>query len=181
MDSSTLTDALQRADTRAQRWLYDTYAPVLYAICLRYMPDEARAQDCLQEAFITIYRKVGELREAAALEGWMRRITVNTCLMALRKDGRRDLGLDNLGVDEPVALDADAVSAMSADELFTTVRQLPDGLREVFNLFAIEGHPHSEIATMLGISESNSKVRLNRARSILKEKLERMGVTANSR
>lgn len=177
MERTQLLKELAKGEANAQRWLYDRHAPVLYAVCLRYMPDEALAQDCLQEAFITIFRKIGELRDDKALEGWMKRVTVNTCLMDLRRRRVTDIRIDELHGEGPLALDTDPVAAMSANELLEVIRQLPDGLREVFNLFAIEGYPHQEIAIMLGITESNSKVRLNRARGFLRGKLEQLGIT----
>jgi RNA polymerase sigma factor (sigma-70 family) len=179
MDRTQLLKGLAKGDASAQRCLYDRHAPLLYAVCLRYMPDEALAQDCLQEAFITIFRKIGELRDDKALEGWMKRVTVNTCLMELRRRRDTDIRIDELNGEVPLAFDSDPVAAMSANELLEVICQLPDGLREVFNLFAIEGYPHQEIATMLSITEVNSKVRLNRARGILRGKLDKLGITAH--
>ncbi len=178
MDRIALLKGLAKGDANAQRWLYDHHAPMLYAVCLRYMPDEPVAQDCLQEAFITIFGNIGDLRDDKALEGWMKRVTINTCLMALRRRNITDISIDALQDDEPLTVDNDPVAAMSAKELLDMISQLPDGLREVFNLFAIEGYPHQEIASLLGITESNAKVRLNRARGILKGKLDKLGITA---
>lgn len=181
METEVLITKLKKGDASAQRWLYDHYAPKLYAVCLRYMHDEPQAQDCLQDGFILIFQHMAALQEHGALEGWMKRIVVNTCLASLRKKRPAVMDLEEVAGDEAAMLDSEAISAMTVDELLLLIKALPSGQREVFNLFAIEGYGHGEISVMLGISEVNSKVRLNRARKTLQEQTELLGIRSRVR
>jgi len=128
------------------------------------------AEDILQEGFIKIFDHLGDLKTDAALVGWMKRIMVNTALKLLSKRKRRGETdeLDNL--QEP-SQEVGPISEMSEQEILRQVAELPDGYRTVFNLYAIEGYKHKEIAEMLGIEESTSRTQLLKARKILMKKL----------
>lgn len=173
MSEPELLAALQRGDAHAQRCVYDLHARKLYPVCLRYMGSEAAAQDCLQDAFIRIFERIDEFKGDGPLGAWMRTVVVTVCLHALRK--RRMVEVE-LGPEAEEYSDEenDALSALAAADLMKLIRSLPDGYREVLNLYAIEGYPHQEVAAMLGISHATSRVRLNRARLMLQNSIERM-------
>ena len=157
---------------KAQKALFDIYAPKLYVVCLRYMKDQMRAQDTLQDAFVKIFAHISNYKSEGAFEGWLKRIAVNTCLDQLRKDKKllTDVSLDD--VSHKLAHQDYSAEKLMADDLLKLVQALPDGYRTVFNLFAIEGFSHQEIAQQLSISESTSKTQYLRARAYLKERIE---------
>lgn len=162
-----IVSACLRGDAVAQRRLYDTFAPRMMGLCLRYSTSRDEAQDILQEGFIKVFEKLGQFEGKGALGGWIRMIIINTALINIRKNQKWAHTED---VDDMVDLsnsDHSVLESMAADELMELVRKLPTGYRAVFNLFAIEGYGHKEIAKELGVSESTSKTQFKKARSYL--------------
>lgn len=172
MDEQELILGCISAHPKAQKALFDIYAPKLFAVCLRYMKDHVRAQDTLQDAFIKIYNNMNNYKSEGAFEGWLKKITVNTCLDQLRKDKKllSDMAIDD--VSHKLSTNSYSAEKLMAEDLLKLVQSLPDGYRTVFNLFAIEGYTHQEIARQLGISESTSKTQYLRARAFLKDRIE---------
>jgi RNA polymerase sigma-70 factor (ECF subfamily) len=147
------------------------YAPKMFSVCLRYMQRQDLAEDVLQEGFIKVFMNLHTYNGSGDFEGWMRRIFVNMSLEILRRDKKinnwEDLD-DFQGIPTSEGT-ASAIGMMSLSEIMQAISNLPDGLREVLNLYIIDGYAHKEIADMLGISEANSKQRLSRARSMLQQ------------
>jgi RNA polymerase sigma-70 factor (ECF subfamily) len=172
MDEQELIQDCVAARPKAQKALFDIYAPKLYVVCLRYLKDQMRAQDVLQDTFVKIFANIGNYKSEGAFEGWLKKIAVNTCLDQLRKDKKllTDVSLDD--VSHKLAHQDYSVEKLMADDLLKLVQALPDGYRTVFNLFAIEGYSHQEISVQLGISESTSKTQYLRARAYLKDRIE---------
>lgn len=172
MDEQELIQGCIAARPKAQKALFDIYAPKLYVVCLRYLKDQMRAQDVLQDTFVKIFAHIGNYKSEGAFEGWLKRIAVNTCLDQLRKDKKllTDVSLED--VSHKLAHQDYSAEKLMADDLLKLVQALPDGYRTVFNLFAIEGFSHQEIAQQLSISESTSKTQYLRARAYLKERIE---------
>ena len=161
-------------DAEAQRQLYERYAPKLWPVCLRYAKSRMSAEDIMQEGFIRIYRYLGHYKGEGSFEGWLRRTMVNTAINYYKKNLKQS---NERNIDFVYGLkndDVDAVSKMTADEILSVIRNLPDGYRTIFNLFVVEGYPHKEIAKILGISENTSKSQLSRARVILQEKIKKI-------
>lgn len=153
-------------DRRCQEGLYARYARRMYAVCLRYARHELEAQDLMQEGFIRVFEKLPSFRSEGSLEGWIRRIMVHSAINTYRRKSftQERFGLEKLP-EEPVP--SDAMERLGAEELMSMVSALPDGYRMVFNLFAIEGFDHAEIADMLGCGESTSRSQLAKARRML--------------
>jgi RNA polymerase sigma factor (sigma-70 family) len=172
MDEQELIQGCIAARPKAQKALFDIYAPKLHVVCLRYVKDQMRAQDVLQDTFVKIFANIGNYKSEGAFEGWLKRIAVNTCLDQLRKDKKllTDVSIDD--VSHRLAHKDYSAEKLMADDLLKLVQALPDGYRTVFNLFAIEGFSHQEIAQQLGVSESTSKTQYLRARAYLKERIE---------
>ncbi|MEY4486517.1 MAG: hypothetical protein RL440_1050 [Bacteroidota bacterium] len=172
MEEQELIQDCIAARPKAQKALFDIYAPKLYVVCLRYMKDQMRAQDVLQDTFVKIFAHIGNYKSEGAFEGWLKKIAVNTCLDQLRKDKKllTDVSLDD--VSHKLAHQDYSAEKLMADDLLKLVQALPDGYRTVFNLFAIEGYSHQEIAQQLSISESTSKTQYLRARAYLKDRIE---------
>ncbi len=128
----------------------------------------------LQDGFIKVYQKLKDYKKEGSLEGWIRRIMVNTSLDQLRKNTRQlgDTAIDD--VDYKVEGSSFVIEQLMADDLLKLIQQLPEGYKMVFNLYAIEGYSHQEIGETLGITESTSKSQYSRARAYLRERLEQL-------
>ena len=162
---------------KAQQQLYETYSRRFMAICLRYLNDQQQAEDVMIQSFMKIFEKLSQFQGTGSFEGWMKRIVVTQALMAIRSNRSLTLTIpleDTLHVKEPAAED---LTQLEVAELMELVQSLPLVYRTVFNLFAIEGYSHQEIGELLGITESTSKSQLNRARSVLKEKITSLQLT----
>ena len=175
MNESELVLALQQGDAKAQRILYDRYAGPMMGVCMRYLKNEMDAEEVLINGFMKVYLHVGRFEQKGSFEGWVRRIMVNEALQHLRKQEPMHLAIEkehNYLASE----DASADSEMTAEEMMELLLELPAGYRAVFNLYAIEGYSHKEIAEMLNISEGTSKSQLSKARAMLQRMLAQQGV-----
>lgn len=172
---SELVVALQRKEARAQKVTYEKYAGRMMAVCLRYVANRDDAEDVLIQGFMRVFERIDQFRNEGSFEGWVRRVMVTESLMHLRKNKawRQEVPLDDLGGEPDYEL-ADA--NLDAEALIRLVAQLPDGYRTVFNLYAIEGYSHAEIAQLTGISEGTSKSQLSRARALLQDKIRRLEI-----
>ncbi len=163
-----LVRALQKGDTKAQRHLYEKYSARLLAVCVRYINDKMEAEDVMIEGFMRIFEKIDQFKSEGSFEGWMRRLMTNEALMYLRTKRHIEIDIDASEAQQLSNYDwADA--NLEADDLMAIIGKLPTGYRTVFNLYAIEGFSHAEIAEQLGITESTSKSQLHRARALLQE------------
>jgi RNA polymerase sigma-70 factor (ECF subfamily) len=163
-------------DRKAQKQLYEKFAPRLFGTCLRYAKNSTDAEDILQEGFIKIFKYLNDFRNEGHLEGWMRKIMVTTALNFYKRKSllNKNIDLDNIN---PVSVtEPDAVSMLSKEELLSLVQQLPDGYRIVFNLYSIEGYSHKKIGEMLNISINTSKSQLARARISLQQKIHKLNI-----
>ena len=169
--SRDIVTRCQKNDRKAQHALYRLYASKMYGVCLRYYPNQDIAKDILQDGFVKVFEKIKTFRFEGALEGWIRRIMVNTALEYHRKKKDQwDVDIDN----EFLYSNDHADLGNDYNFLLKVVAGLPKQYQLVFNLYAIEGYSHAEIAKTLKISESTSKSNYSRARAILREKLERL-------
>ena len=151
----------------SQRKLYELMAPKLYQTCKRYLKKEEEIEEALADAFYTIFTKLDQLKEFYAFEAWARKIAVNQCLLALKKNVNFNIYIDDMKAEPKLETAEDTF--LEAQDLLQLLNHIPEGCKTVFNLFAIEGFSHKEIAAMLGISEGTSKSQLNVSRTKLKE------------
>jgi RNA polymerase sigma-70 factor (ECF subfamily) len=170
MHTPELVAQCLRNQAAAQKQLYDAYAPQMLGICYRYTKNMDEASDVLQEGFVKVFRNLAQWKQEGDLGAWIRRIMVNTALNWLR-DHRKVQWVAEQEI--PETKDAHEVvtplQQMQARQLADLIRQLPPGFQTVFNLHAIEGYTHVEIAQMLGISEGTSRSQYMRARKQLAE------------
>jgi RNA polymerase sigma-70 factor (ECF subfamily) len=159
-----------RRDRAAQQQLFDLYSSKMYALCYRYVRHAMEAEDILVTAFTKVFDRIGQFKGEGSFEGWIRRIMVNEALTYLRKSRAMYLETDLEQADrEP---DYDKLSDhLEAEDLMKMIQELPAGYRLVFNMYAIDGYSHKEIAEQLGISENTSKSQLSRARVYLQKLL----------
>jgi len=174
MDDKTLIAGCVKGDAKAQKALFDKYASKMLVVCLRYFPNKMEAEDILQDGFVKIFHKIVDFKEDGSFEGWIRRIFVNTALDELRKRKsifeEKDVSEFSYKITNNQSTDGD----LRADDLLKMVQTLPDGYRIVFNMFAIEGYSHKEIAEILNISENTSKSQFFRAKALLRTQLEKI-------
>jgi RNA polymerase sigma factor (sigma-70 family) len=166
-----LIDQCLKGVPKSQEALYKHYAPRMYGVCMRYARNTLEADDILQEGFIKVFNFLKDYRHEGSLEGWIRRIVVNTAINYYRSRLHEweEVSLDKAGSSPK--LETAEVDNLSRDELLALIQQLPEGYRLVFNLYVIEGYNHQEIGKLLNISENTSKSQLSRARAWLQEKI----------
>jgi RNA polymerase sigma-70 factor (ECF subfamily) len=172
-----LINNCKKNDAQAQSQLYKLFASKLFSLCLKYSKNHAEAQDNLQDAFVTIFNKISQYNNKGSLEGWMKRITINTALQRYRSVGVFDIVNEEQIEDTYIEIEDES---LSMDYLLSIIQELPDRYRLVFNLYALDDYSHKEIAEMLDISTGTSKSNLARARLILKEKIEHYKARLNS-
>jgi RNA polymerase sigma-70 factor (ECF subfamily) len=171
MNEEQLIENCRKNNRVAQKELYDTYSRKMMSVCLRYVEERELARDLLQEGFVKVFTSINSYSGIGSFEGWMRKIFVTCALEYLRKS---DLLRDAADLDTAYYVSTSvpsAVSDMAAEEIRELVRQLPSGFRTVFNMYAVEGYSHKEIADALGITESTSRSQYTRAKQWLQSKL----------
>jgi RNA polymerase sigma factor (sigma-70 family) len=164
----------------AQKKFYDLFARKMMGVCLRYSKDYNEAQDVLQDGFVKIFNKLPAFESKGSLEGWVRRIIVNTALDAYRKAKKHQNNVDIDSVSYLLDSDDYTIENINADDLLKIIHAIPEGYRVVFNLFAIEGYSHKEIAERLGVTESTSKSQFSRARKMLRKILVEKNIVEES-
>lgn len=168
METETqLIQACLRNDHHAQRKLYNAYAGKMLVVCIRYVQNQAEAEDILQEAFIKIFQNLDKFRAESSLGFWIKRIVVNTAINQIRAGIHFKEMSDVQDYENQVTDNQSSIEGIQFKELIEMIQKLPKGCQAVFNLFAIEGYKHHEIAKMLNITEGTSKSQYSRARVIL--------------
>jgi RNA polymerase sigma factor (sigma-70 family) len=159
----------QKAEGKAQKCLYERFASPMYGVCLRYLKNQMDAEEALLNGFMKVYQNIDKFEGKGSFEGWVRRIMVNEALGFLRKKESLYLSIEDDHVQVAGSMGAD--QDLAEGELLELLRTLPAGYRAVFNLYAIEGYSHKEIADMLNITEGTSKSQLSKARAMLQRRL----------
>ncbi|MFT3825960.1 MAG: sigma-70 family RNA polymerase sigma factor [Chitinophagaceae bacterium] len=159
-----------QGDDTARSHLYRLYAGKMMSICVRMTGTRNDAEDVLQESFIIAFNNLHQLKEAGLFEPWLRKIVVNECIKYTRRKVRWHDMEDNIA-DLPEESDSGWLEVLSFEQIHGEIRNLPDGCREVFNLYVLEDYSHQQIADLLKVSESTSKSQYHRARKLLKERL----------
>jgi RNA polymerase sigma-70 factor (ECF subfamily) len=173
-----LVKACQKGDPKAQRRVYEKYSSRMLGVCFRYVYDDFEAEEIMIEGFVKVFEKIDTFKLEGSFEGWIRRVMVNEALMYLRrtKNAKLEMSYDNILYEpEPEQFS----TQLEVDDLMKLIETLPIGYRTVFNLYAIEGYSHAEIAESLGITERTSKSQLSRARVILQNAIAQQTSTVN--
>jgi RNA polymerase sigma-70 factor (ECF subfamily) len=159
-----------KKQAKAQSDLYESYSPIMYGVCLRYLKEPETAEEVMVTGFTKVFDKVGQFKFEGSFEGWVRRIMVNESLTFIRKNKYMYMEVDIETADREPDLNH-LEDHLEAEDLMKIIQKLPVGYRTVFNMYAIEGYSHKEIAQQLGVSENTSKSQLSRARATLKQYL----------
>lgn len=167
-----LKDCLKKKPA-AQRELYELFAPDMLGLCYRYTKSMSDAEEVLQEGFVKVFERLKQYKGEGELGGWVRKIMVNTALNFLKvnKRYRHDLLFDEMPLH--IVSNNNPQVLLEGKELAALIRQLPTGFQTIFNLYAVEGFKHAEIAVMLGINEGTSRSQYARARTVLIEWIEK--------
>ena len=155
----------------AQKALYGKYSAKMLVVCYRYAHNREDAEDMLQEGFIKVFSQIHTFENRGALEGWIRRIIVHTCINNLKKNKRFNESVDLIHANSLQVREESIPSIIQAKEVVECIRLLPIGYRTVLNLYAIEGYSHKEISGMLDIEESTSRSQYTRAKAMLEDVL----------
>ena len=158
-----------RNNAAAQEALYNRFSPRMLGVCYRFAKNREDAEDMLQEGFIKVFTQIHQYRNEGALEGWIRRIVVHTCINILKKNKKFADSVDIIHATSVHVKEEMIPSIMQAKQVVECIRTLPLGYKTVLNLYAIEGYSHKEIAGMLDIEESTSRSQYTRAKAMLEE------------
>lgn len=160
----------QKEERKAQKELYERFAPTMLGVCRRYVKHLEIAEEMLSNGFIKAFRYINNFEGKGSFEGWLRKIMIRECLDYLKTEKDWMVSVDTfLPSMEP---SQDAATDLETEELLALIDELPAGYKEIFNLYVIEGMKHHEIATLLNISENTSKTQLMKARLALQKRIE---------
>ena len=174
MEEQELALRCARKDKTAQRELYLQYRSRILALCRRYAEDPADAEDMMQDAFIKIFKVIGNFKwtRPGSLYSWMSRVSINLAFDTAKRRRRlasQLVDVDTIGDDIPEDSAYDETASVPSDVLNEMIESLPEGYRTIFRLYCIDGLSHREIADLLGIKEKSSSASLSRARALLAE------------
>lgn len=157
---------------KAQKLLYEKYAPALFGICVRFTGDRDEAADVLQESFVKIFLNLSNFKRKSSLMSWMRKIVINTAITMYHRNlkHRHDYDLEDFR-EMGLADNNKAEPDFTQEELLEVIKDLPSGYRMVFNLYALEGYKHKEIAKKMEIDINTSKSQYSRAKKVIQHRL----------
>ena len=173
-----LFEQCKKGEAKAQRMLYDLFKARLMGLCRRYTRDRDEAHDILQESFIKIFSKLKQLESSDKLESWIKTIVVHVAISYYHKTKSKDeifKSIDNIKSEQEMY--SASISDVTDDYLVSVINMLPSGCRIIFNMAAIEGYSHVEIANLLEITEGTSRSQYHYAKQLLKEKLQCQDLT----
>jgi len=167
-----LIEGCIKGKQKARRELFRRYRSILLGVCLRYSRDKSEAEDILLEGFMQIYSKIGSFNGTGSFEGWMKKVMVHTAIDYFRKNRKENFHENIDDYSEIISDDKDILNHLGAKEILNLIQSMPQGYRIAFNLFAIEGYSHKEIAEKLQFTESTSKSQVRKARFWLMKKID---------
>lgn len=180
-EEKLLVAGCKKNESSARKKLYELYAPTMLGICVRYTNNSETAKDVLHEGFIRVFTKIGSFSEEGSLGGWMRRVFVTTALEFLRRNYLWQ-NTDIIDYEDKIeAVDVSAVEKLSAEEILKCISELPKGCQLVFNMYAIEGYSHAEIAKMLNIKEGSSRSQFAHARQLLQNRIQELNIRVSTK
>jgi RNA polymerase sigma-70 factor (ECF subfamily) len=155
----------------AQHKIYSKFSPKMLSVCRQYIKDLHQAEDIMITAFMKVFTNLKNFKHEGSFEGWIRRIMINECISYIRVQKKVKFIEDENYFEESFN---NIESQFSVEDIQFLIDNLPDGYKMVFNLYAIEGYKHQEIAEMLGINEGTSKSQLSHARKMLQNNISKL-------
>jgi RNA polymerase sigma-70 factor (ECF subfamily) len=181
MTEEAMLQGCMQNDPAAQQDLYARYSPKMLTVCYRYARNREDAEDMLQEGFIKVFMQIRQFQNRGALEGWIRKIMVHTCINILKKNKKFADSVDIIYANSMQVREDAIPSILQAKQVVECIRLLPMGYKTVLNLYAIEGYSHKEIGDMLDIEESTSRSQYTRAKAMLEDILIRKRIIPTPR
>ena len=176
MSELQIIEGCARHERKAQKVLYEKYSRLLMGICMRYASNKAEAEDILQDSFLKIFFRITDYSGTGSFVGWLRKVVVNTAITNYHVNLKYRYHVE---IEEYVSVESGSAGFdedfFTADELYKVLNELPRGYRMIFNLYAVEGYKHKEIAEMIGIDTNTSKSQYSRAKAVIRDKLEKLG------
>jgi len=169
MSETDLIKGCLNEDRVAQKELYKTYASKMMVVCMRYAKDTMEAEDILQEGFIKVFDNIKYFKNMGSFEGWIRKIMANTALNRIRKNTIYFEEINDISID--VSVNDHLIEKFSEKDILSLICSMPQGYKQVFNMFAIEGFSHKEISEQLGFEEATSRSQFAKAKKYLQQKL----------
>jgi RNA polymerase sigma factor (sigma-70 family) len=172
-DEHRLVAGCKAGERPWQELLYKRYSARMMALCLRYSKSREEAEDILQDGFVKVFTGIHQFQQLGSLEGWIKKIMVNTALTNYRKNAKKyhtDTDILELQIEDRG--NSNILGEINKSDLLQLIQSLSPGYQMVFNMYAIEGYSHKEIAGQLGISEGTSKSQLARAKQLLQKNIE---------
>jgi RNA polymerase sigma factor (sigma-70 family) len=171
-ETAELIDGCLKGIPQFQDKLYQTFAAKMFGVCLRYTSTKEDAEDLLQEGFIRAFGSLKNYKYEGSFEGWIRRIFVHTCIEVFRKKSKMYPMIELIENYHSSEKDDTLNIDIHANDLMKMVQSLSPGYKIIFNMFAIDGYSHKEIAEHLGITEGTSKSQMARARMVLQKMIQ---------
>lgn len=169
MTDEEIVEGCIKQNAIAQKQLYDKFAKKMMGVCLRYCDNKYEGEDVLQNGFISVFENIKSYKGTGSLEGWVRRIIINTALTNIRRTKNLKYNVEIESVEYGIMDTNYSADNFAVKELLKIIQTLPVGFRTVFNLHAIEGYSHKEIGEMMGITEGTSKSQFSRAKAHLQK------------
>lgn len=170
-EEAKLIEECIKGSRKAQKELYDKYNALFFSLCLRYTHTREEAEDILITGFMEIFESLPNYKQEGSFEGWMKKILIYKAIDYFRANKKYQVNVDIEEVETEGSIINTVVQDMDAKYILKQIQAMPDGYQQVFNLYAIEGYKHIEIAKMLNISESTSKSQYSKAKKWLQQKL----------
>lgn len=164
-----IIELCKAGNSKAQHQLYQLYARAMYNICYRMMNKREEAEDMLQEAFAEAFYRLETYRYESAFGAWLKRITINKCINALKKRKADLVPVENYGEQPVDENSSEEMPGITVEKVQHAMEYLPEGYRVIFSLYLLEGYDHAEISQIMGISEATSKSQYSRAKQRMKE------------
>jgi RNA polymerase sigma-70 factor (ECF subfamily) len=176
MSEQQIIEGCARHERKAQKLLFEKYSRLLLGVCMRYASNKAEAEDILQDSFLKIFFRIGDFSGTGSFVGWLRKVVVNTAITHYHVNLKYRYHVE---IEEYVSVESGGAGLdedfFTSDELYKVLNELPRGYRMIFNLYAVEGYKHKEIAEMMGIDTNTSKSQYSRAKAVIRDKLEQLG------
>lgn len=170
-EEKELVELAVENNRHAQQKIYSKFAPKMLSVCRQYIKDLHLAEDIMITAFMKVFTNLNHFEHKGSFEGWIRRIMINECISFIRVHKKVKYIEEETYFEESYN---NIESQFSVDDIQSIIDVLPDGYKMVFNLFAIEGFKHQEIAELLGINEGTSKSQLSHARKMLQDNINKL-------
>ena len=170
-EEKELIDLAVENNRHAQQKIYSKFSPKMLSVCRQYVKDLHQAEDIMITSFMKVFTNLKNFKQEGSFEGWIRRIMINECISFIRVQKKVAYIEDENYLEESFN---NIESQFSVDDIQLLIDNLPDGYKMVFNLFAIEGYKHQEIAELLGINEGTSKSQLSHARKMLQDNINKL-------